>query len=110
MKDPALDPSGFLMGRGADTSMLLLTSMCSTLDTSMSISLGGRREEVVVVTSGKGGPRDQPSSPSTLAGLEKASMAARVTDLYTCKVTHNQYTQDQISMLQHAQPWIWSHI
>lgn len=80
-----MDPSGFLMGRGADTSMLLLTSICSTLDTSMGVSVGGRREGVVV-TSGKGGPRDQPSSPSTLAGLEKASKAAWVMDLYTCNI------------------------
>lgn len=64
-----LDPSGFLMGRGADTSMLLLMSICSTLDTSMGVSVGGRREGVVVGTSGKGGPRDQPSSPSAFKGL-----------------------------------------
>lgn len=77
-----LEDSGFLMGRGADTSMLLLRSVCSKLDTSMGVSVGGRREEVVVGTSGKGGPRDQPSSPFT--GLEKTSMALQVTDLDSC--------------------------
>lgn len=85
MKDPVLDPSGFLMGSGAEASMLLLMSICSTLDACIGAPVGGRREEEVeVVTSGKGGPRDQPSSPSAFNGLEKASIALWVMDLCLC--------------------------
>ncbi len=91
----------FFDGRGADTSMLLLMSICSTLDTFMGTSVGGRREEVVLGTSGKGGPWDQPSSPSIFRGLEKASIASRVMDLDSLQ-TQNQDKYDLISMLKHV--------
>ncbi len=67
----------------------------------MGASAGGRREEVVVDTSGKGGPRDQPSSPSVFTGLEKASIASRVTDLDSLQM-QNQDKHGQISSLKHV--------